>query len=1026
MNEYSANDNSDLDINKIAYNAIARLTGLYKDKIHLVYELLQNAEDCYAKHVKFVMHTDKLEMFHDGEPFTDKNRTSIRSVDDSVKSDESNAIGKFGVGFKSVFLICKDVYIHSNPENYNYAKSEYLPQFSDRIVDFIWRSPIEPAKILPKPFTTCFVFPFAVRNENEGKDFLGYETIDELSTALSSKLQSIGAEVMLFLKYILKIEYTLPCGTSGSYSLDNKILKDVRKAEFGVQWINALDSSKDADDPDYGYLMYSMLYGNKTVDIVFKAKGSINNPEFTVVDGKLKNISAYFPTEEESMLKFAVQAPFITRATRELVPADEPENSRLAEIAAELLKIAVLDIKERGWLTLEFLTLLPIYLERPKSDWLFGAMIDKTKEMFEVSEILPTIDGGYTSAENANIARGKNLEVIFNGRVLCRLLQNDNAVWLPKNLTQDGKFGDLWRYLTGRGGVNIAVRIPERMPDLLMENSHFFDNTLDEAWLVGFYNYVAGLSDDIQDDYESISFIKTSKNTFIDPDKDNLFTRPANSIASQDDFNFVADFIVDKCPAILKAYDIGLPDELDLLKEELKECFDDDIISDLKNVRLMKEAIRLIDKEGADEFFKEYLWLRCVRLNGECIWVVQEDSIYYKCDANNLSIWDYFAGLDCNVCFLDEDFYESHGISMVELRKLEKIGIRTDVYFTDKWYHNDGDGEFWYEVNAKCKNLDDFRLHLNFRCIDEVLEYINENKEQRLAKTKSALILAMLKNVQKHIKGKWQERQTYPNYHDDVSKIVDELNYTEWLFDREGAICYPEDISRYDLDVSIYGEVDETSTVYDILGFKKTESDDYIDIIRKIEASELTESQRNDLLNRLASKITPEDEDDDFDLDDVEEKLEFPNRDDFDLDRLKTRTEREYRAAERTRYEQKLISVRTTRNLSADKEYIYGEYHGFCQMCEVHKGCWRISALFLMPKKELSQLNLSLCPDCEAKYRRLRYNDELMKIFADEILATNMDNCVAPLDEHKIRFVKPHLAELQEILRLQNEEEDYD
>ena len=67
--EYNFNDNSDLDDRKDLFNAIATLTKLYTDKTHLIYELLQNAEDCHAQRVKFVMYTDRLEMWHNGEPF---------------------------------------------------------------------------------------------------------------------------------------------------------------------------------------------------------------------------------------------------------------------------------------------------------------------------------------------------------------------------------------------------------------------------------------------------------------------------------------------------------------------------------------------------------------------------------------------------------------------------------------------------------------------------------------------------------------------------------------------------------------------------------------------------------------------------------------------------------------------------------------------------------------------------------------------------------------------------------------------
>ena len=95
-----------------------------------------------------------------------------------------------------------------------------------------------------------------------------------------------------------------------------------------------------------------------------------------------------------------MQAPFVTTPNSGGVPIKE--NKDLAEIAADLLKEIILRYKACGWLTLEFLNLLPFHL--PNNEWLFEPMYDITTDILENEQILPTIDGGYTTAENANIA----------------------------------------------------------------------------------------------------------------------------------------------------------------------------------------------------------------------------------------------------------------------------------------------------------------------------------------------------------------------------------------------------------------------------------------------------------------------------------------------------------------------------------------------------------------------------------------------------------------------------------------------
>ena len=50
--------------------ALERIIQLYTDKSHFVYELLQNAEDCGASKIKFFQYEDRLEVVHDGRPFS--------------------------------------------------------------------------------------------------------------------------------------------------------------------------------------------------------------------------------------------------------------------------------------------------------------------------------------------------------------------------------------------------------------------------------------------------------------------------------------------------------------------------------------------------------------------------------------------------------------------------------------------------------------------------------------------------------------------------------------------------------------------------------------------------------------------------------------------------------------------------------------------------------------------------------------------------------------------------------------------
>ena len=86
----------------------------YPETAHFIYELIQNADDAGATEVKIFLYKDELVFVHNGKrqfSLTDcycrdgqiGDINAITSVANSTKKDDERAIGKFGVGFKSVF-----------------------------------------------------------------------------------------------------------------------------------------------------------------------------------------------------------------------------------------------------------------------------------------------------------------------------------------------------------------------------------------------------------------------------------------------------------------------------------------------------------------------------------------------------------------------------------------------------------------------------------------------------------------------------------------------------------------------------------------------------------------------------------------------------------------------------------------------------------------------------------------------------------------------------------------------------------
>ena len=99
--------------------AVLDLLGqLYSERTHFIFELVQNAEDAGATELAFELFADRLELRHDGRPFTEADVRGVCGVGKSAKSGDLTAIGKFGIGFKSVYAYTRSPRVYSGDEHF--------------------------------------------------------------------------------------------------------------------------------------------------------------------------------------------------------------------------------------------------------------------------------------------------------------------------------------------------------------------------------------------------------------------------------------------------------------------------------------------------------------------------------------------------------------------------------------------------------------------------------------------------------------------------------------------------------------------------------------------------------------------------------------------------------------------------------------------------------------------------------------------------------------------------------------------
>ncbi|MBA4157058.1 MAG: ATP-binding protein [Gemmatimonadetes bacterium] len=321
------------------------LAEIYPDQAHFIYELLQNAEDARATGVTFDLNRTRLEITHDGHPFSPKDVESITSIGQSSKKDDVNQIGKFGVGFKAVF---------------GYTS---MPQIQSGDYRFEIRDLVCPVRLgdgVPDD-TTQFIFPF---NHPEKDPEQAYSETAE-------GLKKLSDETLLFLNHIRAISWFVEeDATSG----------DIKRESATENRIRIVRNSTDRAAPEISeWLRFQTSIdetgrfdeqGKLKVAIAFRlgereAAGSEGEPgasttqkkQIVEADGKL---FIFFPAEKETTkLRFHIHGPYASAVDRASIKSGRPENQALLARTADLVVAALPTIRDMGLLTADFLSVLP-------------------------------------------------------------------------------------------------------------------------------------------------------------------------------------------------------------------------------------------------------------------------------------------------------------------------------------------------------------------------------------------------------------------------------------------------------------------------------------------------------------------------------------------------------------------------------------------------------------------------------------------------------------------------------------------
>ncbi|MCL2284720.1 MAG: DUF3883 domain-containing protein [Fibromonadales bacterium] len=404
---------------------------LYADNTHFIYELLQNAEDAKAKSILFQLFDDRLEILHNGQKFSEENVKAITQIAESAES-EYKKIGKFGLGFKSVYAITDIPQIYSGDFHFNIEKYIRPSEIPNRKIDDKW--------------TTLFVLPFKIDKKQEI-----YEKI-------SKRLQNTNVRILLFLTYIEEMKFSIKNICDGKY-----LRKNENKNGLNQIVVTSQDKSENL-------FVFDKEIDNKKVEIAFLYDEKENIINKTIDT----DLVVYFPTAKKTNLGFLLHGNFNTTPARDNILEDDKHNNALVKMAAELLVEAMQKIKSANLCNISFLESLPIIASDFPESNIFYPLFKITANTLKHQNYLPMSIGGFISAEKAIIAATSDLIDLY---------EPDGKHWLSKEITE--KYLHLYNYL--RHSLGIEYVTPDKFANRIDEN---FLHKQSDDWFIKFYIFL--------------------------------------------------------------------------------------------------------------------------------------------------------------------------------------------------------------------------------------------------------------------------------------------------------------------------------------------------------------------------------------------------------------------------------------------------------------------------------------------------------------------------------------------------------
>ena len=456
--------------------------GLYDDRTHFIFELLQNAEDALGRRgewhgsrkVAFTLNPTRLMLSHFGKPFDEADVRSVCDIAESTKNESS--IGRFGLGFKSVYTVTDLPEIHSGDEDF--AIENYV--FPKRM-----------ARTARAADETQIILPLKPEDASAAQD-------------ITAGFRHLGPGALLFLRHIDEINWSVAGGASGFY-----LRNTPESLGSNVQRITVIGKEDDRPEVDQNWLVFHRdvfsAEGQKVgrVEIAFSLVSVKDAPGRWAVQPLAKSpLVVFFPTVVESHLGFLVQGPYRTTPSRDNIPPGEPWNQHLVKETSGLLLDAMRWMRDKAMLDVAALRCLPLDREKFPKDSRFAPMFDAVRQAFQDEELLPTFDDRHVTAHQAKLARTQELRELFSPEQVAALFGSEVAAWLSGDITQD-KAPEIRQYLMRE--LDIDEITPTKLVPSLTKA--FLEAQSDE-WVLRLYEFLSGQEKALRRHLDTVPLIR--------------------------------------------------------------------------------------------------------------------------------------------------------------------------------------------------------------------------------------------------------------------------------------------------------------------------------------------------------------------------------------------------------------------------------------------------------------------------------------------------------------------------------------